>query len=222
MGGGRVIVRAARGLVAFLFLFLSVSATAQDARRIVDPLEPAIIDNASIVAVEMQVSSTAKPAVARFDAAAAKRAAKAKRPQPGDGDRPEKADYELLPFAQMLPLVMEDIAQEFNLAGPHRIRLVVTLDTIKQPNAMMAILATSNEEIAGMVEVFDADDPARALGMFHIDVVNDYGAGFGLDALARGAPREFLAREFSRETVRVLAGRKERTRPVPYEATAAP
>jgi hypothetical protein len=217
-----MMVRAARGIAAFLMLFLSVVATAQDARRIVDPLEPSIIDNASIVAVEMQVSATAQPAVARFDAAAAKRAAKAGGPQPGAGARPDKADYELLPFAQMLPLVMEDIAQEFNLSGPNRIRLVVTLDTIKQPNAMMALLATSNEEIAGMVEVFDADDPARALGMFHIDVVNDYGAGFGLDALARGAPREFMAREFSRETVRVLAGRKEKTRAQPPEAQAAP
>jgi hypothetical protein len=97
----------------------------------------------------------------------------------------------------------------------------VSIETIKQPNGFLAVVAATSEEIAGLVEVFDADD-GRPLGIFHIDVINTYGDGFGLDALARGPPREFLAREFSREAVRVLAGRKSREKPASAAAAAPP
>jgi hypothetical protein len=204
-----------RWLLVMLWALWSVAASAQDARRIVEPLDPAIIDNATIVDVVVSVASTAQPAVAKMEAAAAKRAARAGK----SGADPN--DLALLPFAQMFPEVMKAIGREFNLDGPRRLKLAVSIETIKQPNGFLAVVAVSSEEIAGLVEVFDADD-GRPLGIFHIDVINTYGDGFGLDALARGPPREFLAREFSRETVRVLAGRKSREKPTPSAAEASP
>lgn len=193
----------------------SATAAAQDARRIVEPLDPGIIDNATIVDAVVTVADTAKAAVAKMDAAAAKRAARAGKA----GAAPDALSR--LPFTQMFPDVLKSIGREFHLDGPRRIRLGISIETIKQPNGFMAFVAVSSEEIAGLVEVFDADD-GRPLGVFHIDVINTYGDGFGFDALARGPPREFLAREFSRETVRVLAGRKAREKPAPAAPPAAP
>ncbi len=189
-----------RWFFGLLLAMLAVSAHAQDARRIVEPLNASIIDNSRIVAVEIKAAPTAEKMVAKFDSAAAKQA---KRPGASSDD------YAALPTAAMFPLVMRDIATEFNLSGAHEIRLVVTLDVLKVPSAALAILWVTNEQIAGMVEVLDAASGAP-MGMFHIDVVNTYGDGFGLDVAARGAAREFMAREFARETVRVLAGRKSR------------
>ena len=198
-----------------LLVFWSAAANGQDARRIVEPLDPAIVDNATIVDVVVSVASTAQPAVAKLEAATAKRAARATK----SGADPD--DLALLPFAQMFPEVMKTIGREFNLNGPRRVKLAVSIETIKRPNGFLAVVAVTSEEIAGLVEVFDFDD-GRPLGIFHIDVMNTYGDGFGLDALARGPPREFLAREFSREAVRVLAGRKSREKPEPAAADALP
>jgi hypothetical protein len=189
-------------------------AVAQDARRIVEPLDPGIIDNATIVSVTTSIADTAKAAVAKMDAAAAKRAARAGKA----GAAPD--ELARLPFTDMFAQVLPGIAREFQLDGPRRIRLAVSIETIKQPNGFLAFVAVSSEEIAGLVEVFDADD-GRPLGVFHIDVINTYGDGFGFDALARGPPREFLAREFSREAVRVLAGRKAREKPAAAPPVAA-
>lgn len=202
-----------RIIPVFVALVISVSAMAQDARRIIEPLEPAIIDNATIVAVTVTPSATAAAAIVKLDKAAARKAASRKAGKPAEQPAAtDTAELARLPFADMFPLVMKDIAREFHLEGDRRIKLAVSIDTIKQPNGFLALVASSDEEIAGVVEVSDADD-GRPLGVFHIDVINTYGMGFGLDALSRGAPREFLAREFSREAVRVLAGRKAREKP---------
>jgi hypothetical protein len=208
-----------RRFFVFLALLWSSMAMAQDARRIVEPLDPAIIDNAAIVDVSVKAAPTAEAAIAKFDKAAAKKASR-QRPSAtaaastagGNSAGVGRPDYSALPFAQMFPKVMQDIAEEFHLTGSRRISLAVTIDTVKLPNGMMAIIASSSEQIAGMVEVRDADD-GRPLGLYHIDVINEVGGAFGLEAVAHGPSREFLAREFSREAVRVLAGRKSRDKP---------
>jgi hypothetical protein len=206
-----------RFLVMVAAALWAIAASAQDARRIVEPLDPAIIDNATIVEVVVTAADTAKPAVEKFDSAAAKKAARAAKARPAAASD----DLAILPFAEMFPKVMKATATEFHLDGARRIKLAVSIETIKQPNGFMAFVAVSSEQIAGLVEIFDADD-GRPLGIFHIDVINSYGGGFGFDALARGAPREFLAREFSREAVRVLAGRKAREKPPAGPAPSAP
>ena len=93
-----------------------------------------------------------------------------------------KADYSLLPLRQMFLLMMEDAAGEFNLIRDRRIRLMVTRATVD--------FRMPNQQVAGVVEVFDDDDasqpPGRSLGMLHIYVANSYGSGFRLDTVARG------------------------------------
>lgn len=182
-------------------------------RKIVEPLDPAVVAQLQVVAVDVDVSETARPNFEKFEAKAAeKRVAAGLTPVDGSAaptTRPAKADYATLPFRQMFPLVMEDVTREWGLSSGTPVKLKVTIDTVKTANAGMAILAASSDQLAAMVEVLDAQD-GRALGSFYIDVINSHG-GLGGLALRGSGIREKLAEEFALESSRVLTGRKSKT-----------
>lgn len=129
--------------------------------------------------------------------------------QSADGPRPARAEYATLPFKMMFPLVIEDVTHEWGLTGGRAIKLKVTIDTLKTANAGMALLLGSSDQLAGMVEIADAQTE-EALGSFYIDVVNSHSGWGGL--LIRGSGiREKLVEEFALQTSRVLTGRKSKT-----------
>lgn len=123
--------------------------------------------------------------------------------------RPAKDEYATLPFANMFPLVIEDVTKDWGLVGGKPVKLVVTIDTLKTANAAMAILiAASSDQLAGMVEVRDAATDA-ALGSFYVDVINSHGGWLGM-AMRGSGVREKLTEEFALQTSRVLTGRKSK------------
>ena len=206
----------------FAILALALIASVADAksRKIVEPLDPSIVAAHQITGVEVVVSPTATESFAKLEAIAVQKRSDAKLPvieaaTPVDpaAPRPAADQYSTLPFARMLPLVIEDVTREWGLAAGRAVKLKVTVDTLKMANAGMAMLFGSSDQLAGMVEVFDASDGA-ALGSFYIDVVNSHGGLAGL-AMRGSGVRESLSEEFALETSRVLTGRKSKTPKAP-------
>lgn len=199
-----------------LALLLVASAADAGPRKIVDPLDPAIVAASRVTAVEVTVTPTASETFAKLEAIAVKKRADGGLP-PVEGaspidpasPRPAKSEYATLPFAQMFPLVIQDVTREWGLTGGREVKLKVTVDALKTANAGMALLLGSSDQLAGMVEVTDAAD-GKALGSFYIDVINSHG-GLGGLALRGSGIREKLAEEFGLESSRVLTGRKSKT-----------
>lgn len=203
-----------RFFAAIALLLLATVADAKS-RKIIEPLDPAIVANLQVVAVETSMSPTAQPAIDKLDKLAAeKRAAAGLPPVAAAVDpaapRPTAGEYSRLPFARMFPLVIEDVTREWGLASGRAVKLKVTVDTIKMADGAATILLGSADQLAGIVEVVDAAS-AAPLGSFYIDVINAHNGLFG--AIERGSGvRESISQEFGLETSRVLAGRKSKTR----------
>lgn len=175
-------------------------------RKIIDPLAPDIVDNCHVEAVDIVAEGKAAEQLAHFDEKAAEKAAADHTAAP---DAP-KSKYSELPFKQMFPLVISDVTREWGLTKARPIKLTVTIDTIKTANAAMAILiSSSSDELAGVVDVTDAQTGAK-LGSFYIDVLNSHGGWLGM-MMRGGGIREKLSEEFALETSRMLTGRKSKT-----------
>lgn len=163
-----------------------------------EPLDPSIVAANQVAAVEVVVSALAAEKLNKLEAIAVKKRAEANLPAidpatPVDpaAARPAPDVYATLPFAQMLPLVMQDVTREWGLASGRAIKLKITVDTVKTANAGMALLIGSSDQLAGMVEILDAAD-GKPLGAFYIDVLNSHG-GLGGLALRGSGVRESLA-----------------------------
>lgn len=204
---------------------IATSATSAGAkeRQIVDPLAAGLVPNNHVVAVEVIVSPTAAEKMVEFERKAAEKRAAANLPpitttapaadQPpaptsGSVARPPRDQYATLPFAQMFPLVIEDVTREWGLANGRPIKLTITVDTLKTANAGMAMLVGSSDQLAGMVGVTDPTTNEK-LGSFYIDVLNAHSGWLGM-AMRGSGVREKLAEEFALQTSRVLTGRKSK------------
>lgn len=203
--------------------FISTSAVAKE-RQIVDPLTAGLVSDNHVVAVEVIVAATAAEKMAEFEKKAAeKRTATpttpiAAIPTATDNTvgmplasvaRPQKEQYDTLPFSQMFPLVIEDVTRQWGLVTGRPIKLTITVDTLKTANAGMAMLIGSSDQLAGMVAISDPVTNEK-LGSFYIDVLNSHSGLMGL-AMRGAGIREKLAEEFSLQTSRVLTGRKSKT-----------
>lgn len=201
--------------IALALLIAAAAPAAAKERKIIEPLPAEIVAANHVVDVEVVVADGMVPKMAPFEAKAAeKRAAAglppidAATPVAAGAPRPGRDEYSTLPFARMFPLVMQDVTRDWGLVGGRPVKLKVTVDNLKTANAAMAILTSSNDQLAGMVEVLDAATGAP-LGAFYIDVLN---GSYGLTgmALRGGGVREKLAEEFALQTSRVLTGRKKK------------
>jgi hypothetical protein len=148
------------------------------------------------------------PVPAAIESASEGQATSVSLATPPAAPRPGKPEYETLPFARMFPLVMEDVTREWGLTNGRPIKLTVTVDTLKTANAAMAVLLSSADQLAGMVEISDPSTNER-LGSFYIDVLNNHGGLFGM-AIRGASVREKLSEEFALQTSRVLTGRKSK------------
>lgn len=194
--------------------FLALAAVPAEAkqRTEIEPLPKELLANNHVVTVEVQVVNEA---LNKFDAfeqkAAEKRAEKklAAYDPATQTARPSEDEYSTLPFASMFPLVMEDVTREWGLTTGRPVKLDVRISTLKTADAAMAILiASSSDQLAGVVKVLDAVT-AQELGSFHIAVENRHG-GWGGMLMRGGGIREKLVEEFALETSRMLTGRKSK------------
>ena len=184
-------------------------------RTVIDALPQEIINNNHIVGVEVVVADTAQEKLQVLEAkAAGKRAAAGlgEYDAAGATERPGKQSYATLPFSVMFPLVMQDVTREWGLTPGKGtpVKLRVTLESIKTADAGMAILIGSSDQLAGTVDVLDAQG-TQQLGSFYVHVVNTHG-GWGGMLMRGGGVREKLAEEFALESARVLTGSSRKNR----------
>ncbi len=193
--------------------FIFIAACAANPVQVVTPVSDAVIGQNQVTDVAVTVGETAQEAMVAFDEKAAD-----KRTDAGldpfeanstSGERPDRDEYATLPFATMLPLVVEDVAREWGLTSGRNVRLDIAIDTIKTANAGIAAIGFgSSDQLAGTVEVSDANT-REPLGEFYVDVINTHGGLLGL-ALRGGSIREKLAEEFALHVSRQLTGSEDR------------
>jgi hypothetical protein len=202
-----------KSISAMLALLLFASSATAETRKIVEPLAPGVVAAVQIKGVDVTVSEPARATFDKLEAIAAEKRKEAKLP-PYDAatanPNPPEKEYATLPFAAMFPLVMEKVTREWGLSVGRPVKLKVTIDTLKTVNEGTAMLLSSNDQLAGLVEIVDAET-AAPLGSFYIDVINVHSGMFGLMMRGTGV-RESLSDEFAMESARVLTGRKSKKR----------
>ncbi|WP_336963976.1 hypothetical protein [Sphingobium aquiterrae] len=197
--------------IVILAAFLAMGTVAHAKQRtVIEDLPKEIIDNNHVATVEVSIADTAKEKLDKIELKAAEKRKEAGL-APYDAalvsGHPSKDSYDTLPFEVMFPLVMQDVTHEWGLTEEKGtpITLRVTVETIKTANAAMAILlSSSSDELAGKVEVLNAQD-GQSIGSFYVHVVNSHG-GWGGMLMRGGGIREKLAEEFSLESARILTG----------------
>lgn len=179
--------------------------------KVVQPLSTSA-GNVMVADVDVAFSSLAVEAVAPFEEkAAAKRAAAGLAPVSTAAEmpnRPDQEEYDTLPFATMFRYMVDDVTRQYGLATGQPLRLEVEIDTLKTANAAMALLAGSNDQLAGTVRVYQAADN-RKVGEFYVDVVNSHSGLLGLAARGGGV-REKLSAEFAAHIAQQLGGKKKK------------
>jgi hypothetical protein len=196
---------------AALMAALMLAACAPKAVKVVQPI-PASVRGASMVSdVDVRLSPLAQDIMNKFEAKAAEKRAEANLPPVAAGaplaGKPSRDEYATLPFAQMFELVVMDVTRERGLGTGRPLRLDVEIDTLKTANAAMALVAGSNDQLAGSVKVLDASS-GEGLGEFYVDVINSHSGLLGL-AMRGGGVRESLAEEFALHISRQLGGKNK-------------
>lgn len=190
---------------------LLLAACAPSPVRVIQPVSAEVRGASHVADVTVEISPLAIEQMERFEAKAREKREEAGLPPvPAEGlaSRPPRDEYATLPFAQMMELVVQDVTREHGLVGGRALRVEIEIDTLKTANAGMAILAGSNDQLAGTVRVVDAQSGQR-LGEFYVDVINSHSGLLGL-AMRGGGIREKLAEEFSLHIARQLRARGNR------------
>lgn len=191
---------------AVLSLALIASpALAAKKTKVIEPLPSELIGHATISSTTVVIGDTAQQ---NFEKLEAKAAGKTSATPASATTATESDRYATLPFAKMLPLVMEDVTRAWGLTNGRPVKLVVTIDTIKTANAGMAMLLGSNDELAGTVVVADVTTGDK-LGEIYIDVLNTSAGLLGL-AIRGSGVREKLATAFAGQVAIQLSGNKHK------------
>ncbi|BBC99628.1 MULTISPECIES: hypothetical protein [Sphingobium] len=198
--------------LAFLVPLLLLAPTAQ-ARQVKEtqPLMLAAGQPVKITGMDLDFAPGILEELAESDAKAARKRVEAGLPPLDPNSYPtgpqDGATYATMPFKQMFPLVIRDVAREWKLNDGTPVKLRITLDMLKTADAAMAILvAWSSDMLEGTVDVIDATSGA-SLGSFRVEVKNMHG-GWGGMLIRGGGVREKLAEEFGLELSRHIAGKK--------------
>ncbi len=178
--------------------------------EVLQPISASLQTGPKMVAdVDVKLSSTAAAAMTKFEEKAREKRVAAGLPPIADGTEVtgevKKDHYATLPFDAMFERVVGDVTREHGLKSGRPLKLAVEIDTLKTANAGMALLAGSNDQLAGSVKVHDASSGEK-LGEFYVDVINSHSGLLGL-AMRGGGIREELAEEFALHISRQLNGK---------------
>ena len=203
---------------ALISLALMVASPAYGkAVKPIQPLPANIIGVNHIVETRVTLNDATRANFDKLEAKAAEKREAAKLPVApktfAPGERPKPDDYATLPIAQMFPLMLEDISKQWGMTAGKSIRIDVEFDTLKTANAGAAILFGSNDQLAGVVSVVDADS-GQKIGEYYVDVLNQRSGLLGL-ALRGSGVREKLAAEFSKRLAQTLTGSKSKPKEKP-------
>jgi hypothetical protein len=203
---GVIIVKSAATLLSLVLLV--TPAYAAKKTKMIEPLPKELIGHATIAATTVVIGETAQQNFEKLEAKAAEKGTATPGPSSSAGTRVETDRYATLPFAKMLPLVVEDVTRQWGLTSGRPVKLVVTIDSIKTANAGMAMLLGSNDELAGTVVVADAASGDK-LGEIYVDVLNSSAGLLGL-AIRGAGVREKLATAFAGQIAVQLSGSKHK------------
>ncbi len=202
-----------RRLLLLLPALLLASQTEARQVRSIQPLSLVAGQPVRITGMDLDFASEMQAELAESDAKAARKRAEAGLPPldaasyptgPGDGAR-----YATLPFKQMFPLVIRDVARDWRLDSGTPVMLRIRLDRLKTADAAIAIaIGGSSDILEGNVDVIDAVNGA-SLGSFRVEVRNSH-SGWGGMLIRGGGIREKLAEEFGLELSRHISGRKSK------------
>ncbi|MEG3126006.1 hypothetical protein [Sphingomonas sp. GB1N7] len=189
-------------------VLLAAPADAAKKTKIVEPLPTELIGHATVAATTVIIGETAQQNFEKLEAKAANKNTGTPAESGSPDARATTDRYSTLPFAKMLPLVIEDVTREWGLTSGRPIKLVVTIDSIKTANAGMAMLLGSNDELAGTVVVADAVSGDK-LGEIYVDVLNSSAGLLGL-AIRGAGVREKLTTAFAGQIAMQLSGSKHK------------
>lgn len=203
-----------RRLFVSLLPVMLLAPTPALARQVtqISPLTLVAGQPVRITGMDVAFAPQIMEALAESDSKAARKRAEAGLPPLDGASYPTAGQsgdvYATLPFKQMFPLVVRDVARDWKLDHGTPVILRVTLDRLKTADAAMAIIvAWSSDMLEGTVDVVDAGSGA-SLGSFRVAVKNMHG-GWGGMLIRGGGVREKLAEEFSLELARHIAGGKK-------------
>ncbi|WP_404713397.1 hypothetical protein [Sphingomonas sp. MMS24-J13] len=196
-----------------LFALMILAAATANARavKVIQPLPETVAGADHVTKVEVTVSDSARKNFDALEQKAAEKRTAAKLPPADKPDlpRPKADEYATLPFARMLPLVIEDATTDWGLKDGRALKLTVQVDTLRTLDAGMALLLGSTDQLAGLISVEDAASGEK-LGEFYVDVLNARAGLLGM-AMRGSGVREKLAEEFAKHVCEVLSGRKSKT-----------
>lgn len=200
----------ARSLAAVAALLI-LSACGPKPVKVITPVAQSIRGASMVSDVEVTLSSIAPERMEKAEAEAARKRSEAGL-APVDASAEPMAgsprdQYDTLPLAQMFELVVKDAAEEAGMTTGRPLRVNIELDTLKFANAGMALLAGSSDQLAGQVQITDAQSGEK-LGEFYVDVINAHSGLLGL-AIRGSGVREKLAREFADHIVKQLKGKRK-------------
>lgn len=185
-----------------------LSACGPKAVKTIQPVSASLHNASSIADVQVTLSPLAQTVMDKFEAKAAeKRVEAGLAPVDATAAAAEatRDQYATLPFAQMFELVVKDVAREQGLVSGRPLKVAVEIDTLKTANAGMAMLAGSSDQLAGQVNLLDAQSGEK-LGAFYVDVINSHAGLLGL-AMRGGGIREKLSQEFAVHIADQLKGK---------------
>ncbi len=201
-----------RLILAVLSASLAVSPMAQAAP--VKALQPLLLPSGQpirITGMDLVFAQSILEELAESDAKAARKRLADGLPPLDANSYPTGLDgarYATMPFKQMFPLVVRDVAREWRLDSGTPVFLRVTLDQLKTADAAVAILlAPSADILEGTVEILESGS-GRPLGSFRIEV-GHVRSGWGMMLVRGGGLRERMAEEFGVQIARHMTGRKK-------------
>lgn len=199
---------------AFILLLAMLTSTPALARpvKIIETLQPDLYNGVQITGIDLSFADSFLKERAESDAKAARQRAAAGLPMLDPEAYPsapaEPETYDTLPFKQMFPLVVRDVTREHGLTSGRRVKLNVTLETLKTADAAIAILlAASSDALEGSVDIVDAND-GSSLGRLRVTIARARSGLLGMAIRGNGL-RERLSKEFALELSKELNGRKK-------------